>query len=125
MSHKVTVKTQVKDVCIAIAAASALGLRPTSGEHTVELFSGRVRCNFSVKLPGWEYPIAVDTRSGECHFDNYNGKWGDVERLRDFVQEYTLQVAEAEAAELEMRGYTLARVQQENGDIQLQITQGI
>ena len=34
-----------------------------------------------VQLPGWHYPVVVDTLSGTMQYDNYAGHWGDQQEL--------------------------------------------
>jgi hypothetical protein len=75
-----------------------------------------------VQLPGWKYPVAIDTATGEIHYDNYNGRWGAIEQFDRFHQEYALQAAEAEAGELIAQGYSLERIALDNGDVQLVLT---
>ena len=125
MSHKVTVKTQIKNPEVAAAAAKAMGLPCRVGRHSVEIFSGEVQADISVQLKGWIYPIAINIKTGECHFDNYNGKWGNAEELLNFTQEYLAQIAEHEAEELTLQGWNIERVALENGDVQVKLTQGL
>ena len=95
-----------------------------AGPCEVSLFAGaKVKGDFMVKLPGWLYPVVFNTQTGEANFDNYNGGWGNVEELHSLVQEYSIQVAEAESQQLVVQGWTMERVRQENGDIQVVIEQ--
>lgn len=124
MSHRVTIKTQMRDLDALRAACVAKGLTCQVGPQTVTVFATKVQCNFSVKLPDWVFPVCVDTKTGEVHYDNYGGSWGDINALHDFTQEYSLMLAEREAQELMLQGWTVERVKQENGDVQLVLQQG-
>lgn len=48
---------------------------------SVRLFSGEAS-GLSVKLPGWQYPVVVDTAEGSIKYDNYEGRWGDPAELQ-------------------------------------------
>jgi len=61
-----------------------------------ELFSGQVD-GLAVQLPGWQYPAVCDTATGQVHFDNFGGRWGDQKELDRFLQAYAVERARAEA----------------------------
>ena len=105
------------------AACAALGLPFTAGQQTVQLYSNKVAGDMSVKLPGWFYPVVVNSRTGEVSFDNFDGAWGDMNEFNKLSQEYSLQTAEAEAEEFTLQGWTVERQKQDNGDILLVIQQ--
>lgn len=95
MSHIVTVKTQVKDPAALAAACHRLGLAaPTQG--TAELFSERAT-GLLVNLPGWLYPVVVDTQAAQIHYDNYSGAWGSQTELDRLLQAYAIEKARIEA----------------------------
>ena len=51
---------------------------------------------FAVQLPGWRYPVVIDTRSTEeetpIHYDNYNGAWGVLDQLNVLKQSYQVEL---------------------------------
>jgi hypothetical protein len=95
VSHIVTVRTEVRDPTAIAAACRRLGLpEPTHG--TAELFSAEAT-GLLVKLPDWLYPLVCDTASGQVHYDNYNGAWGQQEQLDRFLQAYAVEKAHIEA----------------------------
>ena len=55
--------------------------------------------------------------------ENYGGQWGNIEEFHKLSQEYSLQIAENEAAEFTLQGWTVERQKQDNGDILLVIQQ--
>ena len=62
MSHIVTVQTKVKDTAAITAACRRLGLaQPVQG--TAKLYGG-VATGLLLQLPGWNYPVVIDTASG-------------------------------------------------------------
>ena len=121
MSHTVTLKLQLSDPKCLTLASRALNLEHRQGPHSVKLFTSDTNVDFSVKLPGWRYPVGINTQSGEVSLDNYNGHWGDMKELHRLSQEYALQVAEQESSvqDLLFRGWSATRVQQPNGVVQL------
>ncbi len=73
MSHIVTLHTRLHDPTALTAACQRLNLAaPEPG--TAELFSGNAT-GLIVRLPGWTYPIVIDTLTGTARFDNFEGRW--------------------------------------------------
>ena len=122
MSHIVTIdKAEVRDVTAVRAACQRLGLaQPVQG--TTKLFSGEV-AGLAVQLPEWVYPIVCDTVSGQIHYDNFGGRWGDQRNLDRFLQAYTVEKCHLEARKA---GRSLTEQTLANGSIKLviQVTGG-
>jgi hypothetical protein len=119
MSHIVTIQTRIHDLVAITATCKRLGLAvPTNG--TAKLFSGDAT-GLLVQLPGWQYPVVIDTLSGTVRYDNFEGRWGDQALLNKFLQIYAVEKAKQEA-----RKKNLAVTEQtlEDGSIRLQITEG-
>ena len=75
MSHIVTIKTEIRDANAVRAACQRLGLpQPVAGTHA--LFSGQI-AGLAVQLPKWLYPAVCELETGQLHYDNYRGRWGD------------------------------------------------
>ncbi len=120
MSHIVTVRTQVRDPIALAAACVRLGLaQPTQGK--VRLFAAEATGHI-VQLPGWTYPVVLDTTSGEIQFDNYNGSWGDTKELDRLLQAYATEKAKAEARRV---GHSVSEQALADGSIKLTIQVGI
>lgn len=116
MSHIVVIETRVYDPAALSAACRRLGLaEPVHGN--VRLFSGDAT-GLSVKLPGWRYPIVVDTADGSIKYDNYEGRWGDPEKLGRLLQMYAVEKAKIEARK---NGYCVSEQARQDGSIVLQI----
>lgn len=116
-------KTSIKDLRILASACAALGLTDiTTGSHSVRVFTRDVRGDFSVKLPGWNYPVVVDATTGEVHYDNYNQAWGKDKELHKLLQEYALETSENQLEEFKLQGWNIERQMQDNGDIQIVAT---
>ena len=116
MSHIVMIETRVHDAAALTVACRRLGLaEPVHGN--VRLFSGDAT-GLSVKLPGWRYPIVVDTADGSVKYDNYEGRWGDPEKLGRLLQMYAVEKAKIEARK---KGYCVNEQARQDGSIVLQI----
>ena len=89
MSHVVTIRTEVRDPHAIDAACARLDLpQPTEGE--AQLFTGAARGTI-VQLPEWRYPVVCDTGTGQLHFDNFQGRWGEQRQLDRFLQAYAVE----------------------------------
>jgi hypothetical protein len=116
MSHIVAIKTKVHDAAALTAACRRLSLaEPVHG--TVRLFSGDAT-GLSVKLPGWQYPIVIDTAEGAIKYDNYEGRWGDPAELGRLLQMYAVEKAKLEARK---KGYSVTEQIRQDGNIVVQI----
>ena len=89
MSHIVTITTEVRDPTAVAAACRRLAL-PEPVHGTATLFSGEAT-GLLVKLPGWLYPVVLDTASGTVRFDNYGERWGKQEQLDRLLQAYAVE----------------------------------
>ena len=116
MSHLVSIKTEIRDAAAVRAACQRLGLaQPVQG--TTRLFSGEVT-GLAVQLPAWQYPIVADLATGQLHFDNFQGRWGDRRYLDRFLQTYACERAKAEARR---RGHSVTETALADGSIKLTI----
>jgi hypothetical protein len=119
MSHIVSVQTKVRDPAAVAAACQRLGLAaPVQG--MAELYSGEAT-GLLVQLPGWQYPVVLDTATGEVRYDNFNGHWGEQAQLDRLLQLYAVEKAKLEARR---KGYPVNEQTLQDGSIRLQITEG-
>jgi hypothetical protein len=95
VSHIVEIKTEIRDPVAVAAACQRLGM-PEPMHGTAKLFEGEA-AGWLVKLPGWLYPIVIDTATASVRFDNFNGNWGSPEQLDHFLQAYGVAKAAIEA----------------------------
>jgi hypothetical protein len=84
---------------------------------TGKLYSGDVT-GLILRLPGWEYPAVIDTLSGQIHYDNFGGRWGEERHLHRFLQMYAVEKARLEATR---RGHVCSEQQLADGSIRLSI----
>jgi hypothetical protein len=118
VSHIVTVKAEIKNPVALTLACARLGLvAPKQGNH--KLYSGKAISGLAISLPGWKYPVVVDSVSGEVHYDNYNGHWGSQAQLDKLLQRYAV---EATLAVTESLGYGCEEVLLEDGSIELVVS---
>lgn len=116
MSHIVTIKTQVKDPAAITAACRRLQLaEPRVG--TAELYDAEVT-GLIVALPDWRYPLVCNTTTGQLHYDNFKGHWGDESHLHQWLQAYAVEKATLEARRA---GHSVHESQLSDGSIKLQI----
>ena len=118
MSHIVTVQARIKDT-----AALALACRRLGSEQPIQgrtrLFSQEVE-GLLVRLPKWRYPVVVDVAQGDLHYDNFEGRWGDLVHLNRLMQMYSVEKTKLE---VHKKGWMVQETSLQNGSIQLQITQ--
>ena len=119
MSHIVTIKTELRDHVAISAACRRLELPPPL-VGSAQLFGGEVS-GLIVRLPDWTYPLVIDTASGQVHFDNYGGAWGDQAQLDRFFQMYAVEKARLEARK---RGHHVTEQALPDGCIKLSIRVG-
>lgn len=120
MSHTTTVKTQLKNRELVEQAAKELGYEVLDVK-SVKLFQNggaEVQCAYAVKIPGWNYPVAVK-EDGTVEYDNYNGSWGKQEMFDQLQAGYAEAVANDYA---NSHGYrVIDRLTLDDGSIQLRI----
>ncbi len=119
MSHVVVIQTKVRDPAAIAAACQRLGLT-TPAQGTARLYSGEAT-GLLVQLPGWQYPVVIDTASGEVRYDNFEGRWGTQEQLERFLQMYAVEKTKLEARK---KGYQVSEQALQDGGIRLQIIEG-
>jgi len=73
MSHIVSIRTKVHDPVAIHAACRRLGF-PEPVQGTAQLFSGEAT-GLLIQLPNWQFPVVIDTQTGNIQFDNYGGAW--------------------------------------------------
>ena len=116
MSHIVTIQTQVRDPAALAAACRRIGVAsPVAGR--ARLYSGEAR-GLLVNLPGWRYPVVVDTAAGSLHYDNYGGNWGEQAQLDRLLQAYAVEKATLEARRA---GHTVREQACGDGSVKLTI----
>jgi hypothetical protein len=119
MSHIVTIQTRLHDPVALAAACQRLNL--AAPEHgTAELFSGSAT-GLIVRLPGWTYPVVIDTLTGIARLDDFQGRWGDRKELDKLLQAYAVEKCRLEAR---LRGHAVTEQQLADGSVRLQILEG-
>ncbi len=119
MSHVVMLQTKVHDPVAVAAACQRLNLAPPL-HGTAQLYSGEAE-GLLVQLPGWQYPVVIDTLSGVVRYDNYQGYWGEQQHLDRFLQLYAVERAKLEARK---KGYTVSEQSLQDGSIKLKMIEG-
>jgi len=115
MSHTMNIKIELHDLTILERACLRMNAKFVSYGN-VKLFGGSVD-GASVHLPGWQYPIVV-RNDGTVSYDNYNGHWGNIDKLHELEAVYGLEKATQEAS---LKGYLTEEIVEEN-ELVLRIT---
>lgn len=89
-------------------------------QGTARLYSSQATGQI-VELPGWTYPVVVDTEKREVHMDTYNGAWGDQKELDKLLQAYAVEKTRIEAHK---QGHSLTEQTLLDGSIKLTISVG-
>jgi hypothetical protein len=119
LSHVVTIQSQIHDLVAVAAACRRLGLAaPVEG--TTQLFMGEAT-GLLVRLPDWEYPVVIDSRTGTMRYDHFKGHWGDHAHLDRFLQAYAVEKARLEG---HRRGQRVTEQALPNGSILVQLVEG-
>ncbi len=119
MSHLVSIQTEIRDPVALASACRRLGLeQPVQGE--ADIFVEKAR-GWIVRLPGWTYPVVIDTDARKIHYDTYGGAWGEQSQLDRLLQAYA-----AEKVKLEARraGNSVMEQSLPDGSIKLTIQTG-
>ena len=119
MSHVVVVKTEIRDVAALHAACARLGLSPPR-HGTARLYEKEVTGQI-VQLPGWVYPVVIDTEHQEIKMDNFAGAWGDPKELDKLLQAYAVAKATLEARKA---GHGVTEKTMADGSIKLTVQVG-
>lgn len=119
MSHVVTIETKLRDLNALRSAAKRLKLPAPSFGQT-RLYSTSA-IGWRVELPGWRFPVVIDTNSGRLDFDNFEGRWGNPEELDRLLQAYAIARATIEARK---KGYTTSEQCLSDGSVKLTIEIG-
>jgi hypothetical protein len=119
MSHLVTITTQVREPQAIAAACHRLNLPPPRhGQFEIyrQTVTGR-----AVQLHNWRYPLVCDVETGQLHYDNFSGCWGEPARLDEFLQAYAVEHATNLARR---QGFSVLEQSLPSGAIQLTLQQG-
>jgi hypothetical protein len=65
--------------------------------------------------------LVCDVWSGQIHYDNYGGAWGDPAQLDRFMQSYAIEKARIEARK---KGHTVVEQSLADGSVKLTIQVG-
>src|ERR1035437_3908093 len=95
LSHVVSIKVDIRDPTALAAACARLGLQPPV-RGTAKLFTTDATGEI-VRLPGWTYPVVIDTEARRVRFDNFNEAWGSQQELDKLLQAYAVEKARIEA----------------------------
>jgi len=119
VSHIVQVQAKIRDPIALEAACRRLGLAPPV-HGKARLFTSEAT-GLVVNLPGWQFPVVIDTATGDAKYDNYRGRWGDQAELDKLLQAYAVEKARSEARR---QGHAVTEQQLSDGTIKLTVQIG-
>lgn len=114
MSHVVTITTEIRDLESLGLACGRLQLASPEWE-TVTLFSTTVT-GYAVRLRNWRYPVVCDLETGQTHFDNFEGRWGDPSEFDRLKQSYAVEKTRLESRKA---GHTVQEELLADGSVKL------
>lgn len=93
MSHTMDIKIELHDRSALEAACKRLNIKIQEGRHKLHATTEE---GIGVFLNGWRYPVIVKD-GGIVSYDNYNGAWGNTQKLHELEAYYGLEYARATA----------------------------
>lgn len=118
MSHTLEVKTRFIDPAAIAATCREMGIPEPTARGNVKLYAETVPNSIGVKLPGWQYPLAIQP-DGSTKLDNYNGAWGEQKHLDRFSQLYAANKATLTA---QKQGLRVTRQTLPNGSLKIVVS---
>lgn len=119
MSHVVQIKTEIRDFNAVKHTCTRLQLEPPT-HGTFQLYNSE-ETGCGVRLHDWKYPVVCKLESGEIRYDNFNGHWGNAQRLDEFTQLYSVEKTKLEARK---QGFSAVEALLEDGSIKVTINAG-
>ena len=117
MSHLIEIRVEVRDRDALAAACWRLQL-PQPEHRTVSFYDGSSVTGEAVQLPDWRYPVVFDLEGG-VKYDDFAGRWGQLQHLDALLQQYAVAKATIEARRA---GHTVRETKLPGGRIKLTLT---
>ena len=70
------------------------GIDDATGKH--RLYGGNPT-GIGIKLPGWKFPVVIDSTTGNISYDNYGGSWGKQDEIDGLAQKYVVEKTRLQA----------------------------
>jgi hypothetical protein len=116
MSHIVKIQTEIRDRQALDSACRRLQIAlPQAG--TFQVYQVQAT-GLKVDLPHWKYPVVCDLLTGELHYDNYGGRWGEESQLHQLLQTYAVEKTCLEARK---QGYSATEQILSDGTIKVTV----
>ena len=112
-------ETQIRDVNALRQACSYLQLEPPI-QGTYELYNS-TEIGWGVHLHNWKYPVVFKVEASEAAFDNYEGRWGNPQRLEELIQRYAVEKTKIEARR---QGHSVTEQSLADGSVKLTVSVG-
>lgn len=98
MSHTMDIQMELHDRQALEAACRRLQIKMEYGKHQLH---ASMEEGMGIFLDGWRFPVVVK-KEGVISYDNYNGYWGNIQKLHELEAFYGLEKARLEA---QLKGY--------------------
>ena len=112
-------ETQIRDVNALRQACNYLQLEPPI-QGTYELYNS-TEIGWGVQLCDWKYPVVFKVEASEAAFDNYEGRWGNPQRLEELIQRYAVEKTKIEARR---QGHSVTEQSLADGSVKLTVSVG-
>lgn len=98
MSHTMDIQMELHDRQALEAACRRLQIKMEYGKHQLHATTEE---GMGIFLDGWVFPVVIKD-GGAVSYDNYNGNWGNIQKLHELEAIYGLEKARMEA---QLKGY--------------------
>ena len=113
MSHTASVQVHFRDREALADACRELGFPLEHG--SVTFFDTQTYSGDLIQLPGWQYPIVVETPE-TLRMDHFEGRWGDIAHFHRLKRTYAVH---ASIRAVERTGRRVLHRLEQNGHVQL------
>lgn len=113
MSHTASVQVHFRDPEALADACRELGF--PLGHGSVTFYDTQTYCGDLIHLPGWQYPIVVETPE-TVRMDHYEGRWGDIAHFYRLKHNYAVH---ASIRAVQRTGRRVLQRIEQNGHVQL------
>jgi len=120
MSHTTRRKAGLVNADVIQRAAKRIGAK-YKGVGKTQQYNRQTLSGHRLEIPGFEYDVVIDTKSGDILSDTWGGRWGDDSKLDELQQGYAVEAGKMDA---ERKGHAFQEIPLDDGSIKCLITIG-
>lgn len=94
MSHRMQIEVELHDKQALEAACKRVDAKLL--DNKTYKFHSFSESGLGIQLNGWRYPVVVN-EVGKASYDNYNGAWGNIDKLHELEAYYGIEKTKIEA----------------------------